>query len=130
MPGIKDVNWQTCIDAAATELSATFGSSDPGTNDTFAADGCVGVKFKLSDVSLPTATRIYVCPKFLDSDGNTTYAALADGSLDYVSVITANYETPIFWDIDAIAVGAEVWLDATDAAATCTLMIKRIYPKV
>ena len=130
MPGIKDVSWQTCIVAAATKLSATFGSSAPATDSTFAADGCIGVKYKLSAVSLPTATKIHVCPKFVDADGTETWAALADGSLDYVSVITANYETPIFWDVDAIAVGAEVWLDATDAAATCTLMIKRIYPKV
>ena len=129
MPGIKDVSWQTVIAATAGQLSNTFGSSTPTTDSTFDADGCLGVKFKLSAVSLPTATKIYLVPKFVDSASVSTYPALADGSLDYIVLTTANYESAIYWDIDARYVGARVWLDAADAAATCTVQMKRIYPK-
>ena len=127
MPQIRQ--WDACTVAVAGELSATFGSSAPTTHDTFKADGCIGVKIKATAISLPTATELRVVPRFLDSSSVETWAQEADGSPKYQVITAINRETDIFWDIDADFVGVEPYLDATDAAATCSLSLKRIYAK-
>jgi len=121
--------WQEVTIAAAGELSATFGSSDPSTHDAVGCAGAIGVKFKATDILLPTATKLYVTPRFVDADGTETWAQTAAGTPAKQVITVAEYETEIFWDLDADYVGIEPWLDATDAAATCTLSLKLIFPK-
>lgn len=127
MPQIKQ--WEAITVAAAGTLSATFGSSAPGTHSTTKCEGCIGIKIKATAISLPTATELRVTPRFVDGSSVETWAQFADGSPAYQVITAINRETEIFWDLDADNVGIEPWLDATDAAATCSLSIKRIYPK-
>lgn len=119
--------WKTCTVAAAGKLSATFGSSDPGTHATFDCPGAIGVKFKATAISLPTATKLYVTPRFLDKDGTETFAQDAAGNPAKQVITAINRETEVYWDVDADFVGVEPWLDATDGAATCTLQLKIIF---
>lgn len=127
MPQIKP--WDATIVAAAGTLSATFGSSAPATDNWLAAPGCIGVKIKATAISLPTATELRVTPKFKDGSDVETWAQFADGEPAYQIITAINRETSIFWDVDTDYVGVEAWLDQTDANATCSLSIKRIYAK-
>lgn len=127
MPQIRQ--WDAVTAAAAGTLSATFGSSAPGTHSTVSCAGCIGIKIKATAISLPVATELRVTPRFLDGSSTETWAQFADGSPAYQVITVINRETEIYWDIDADEVGIEPWLDATDANATCSLSIKRIYAK-
>lgn len=127
MPQIRQ--WDAAIVAAAGTLSNTFGSSAPATDNWLPAAGCIGVKVKATAISLPTATELRVTIKFKDGSDTETWAQFADGTPSYQVITAINRETEVFWDVDADYVGIEPWLDAADAAATCSLSIKRISAK-
>lgn len=126
---LKDRNWQQIVVAAAGELSNTFGSSSPGTDNYISADGAIGIKIKATSIALGALSAIRVTPKFKDADSNVTYAAQANGDPAYCDIKATERETPVFWDIDGVEVGCEVWLSASDANAAITIEIKRVYPK-
>ena len=122
--------WQAVTVAAAGTLNATFGSSAPATHSTVSAKGAIGVRFKATAISLPTATQLRVTPRFIDAASTETWAAYADGSPAYQVITAINRETEIYWDIQADEVGIEPWLDATDAAATCSLSLQLIFNRL
>lgn len=122
--------WQAVTVAAAGKLSATFGSSDPATHDTVSAKGAIGVRFKATAISLPTATQLRVTPRFMDADGTETWAQFPDGNPAYQVITAINRETEIYWDIQADNVGIEPWLDATDGNATCSLSLQLIFNRL
>ena len=130
----KDVAWQTVYVAAATKLSATFGSSS-GTPTPLPMRGAIGIEFMVTGLTLAAGITLRLTPKVTDKDSVATYPQRRDGQPARQVVSAENRATSPFWfnsemrdgTTDA-TIGIEPWLSAADATAAVTVKAKRVYP--
>jgi hypothetical protein len=119
----RDQDFSSAYVAAATQLSSTFNSSS-GTQTTISTNGAVGIVIAVDAVSLPTATELRITPVYWD--GTTERVPRSDGTNpDYLAVTTTGMLPP--YPVNSEYIRIEPWLDATDAAATCTITVNVIY---
>ena len=113
---LKDESWQTVATVAASKLSNTFKSST-STDVWLRCDGTFFIKFKLSAVTLGTASKVYVCPKFRDAASSVSYLYQQDNATPVRWPLTAiSNETALFGPFTAYEVCAEVYSDAAAGA--------------
>lgn len=119
----RTLTYASAVVAVAGELSNTYGSSSPGTQESIPTNGATGILISVDAVSLPTATELRITP--ISYDGTTERTPRSDGTnADYIAMTTTGVLPPYPVNSDYIII--EPWLDAADSSATCTITVSII----
>lgn len=126
MARLPDEAWATVGTVSAGNLSNTFGSTTFASRVYLKCAGVSAVKWQLSAVTLGTAAKVYVTPKFRDSAGVITHPYQQDGTPVKWALTDVNRETPPFPTSGAYEVSAELWTDvAAGATGAATVQASR-----